>query len=379
MSGPAGLDALAALVRDCTASGVGRRALLLRTDVLPPQLARPHHLRLASAALDPLTLADRARKHELPNGRVAVSWRGESAALLRQSLDALEILLQNWPQDAPGMPELVGLYDLPKDGPALLHQAGVAVEPEGTADPAPPPRLALEASLAPLDTGALCLIEARLANADMARFARRKPVCRLGPRGMQLAWDRRFLSVAEIAETVAPGRSAQADPWLFRRLTRVLDRRMLALLSDPDELRFAGPFSLYLNVGSILSPEFLRFDTALPPALRGRAVLDLSPADVLSDPAAFAFARGFARAKGYRLCLHGVTAALLPMLNLPSLDLDYVRLRWSAELSRLDESALRPGTARWILDRAGPQAAVSWGERVGIGLFAGVEVAVTGS
>ncbi len=376
MSGTQGLDALAVLVRDCTASGVGRRALLLRTDVLPAQLSRPHHLRLACAALDPLTLADRARKHDLPNGRVAVSWRGESASLLRQSLDALETLLQDAPQDAPGMPELVGLYELPKDGSALLHEAGAAVRPESAAEPTEIVPSTPESILAPLDAAALHLIEERLATADMARFARRKPVCRLGPRGMQLAWEKRFFSIDELADTVAPGRSAQADPWLFRRLTRVLDRRMLALLSDPDELRQAGPFSISLNVGSILSPDFLRFDAALPPPLRGRAVLDLLPADVLSDPAAFAFARGFARARGYRLCLRGVAAALLPLLNLPSLNVDYVQLRWSQDLARLDESALRPGTARWVLGEAGTQSAITWGEKAGVGLFAGVDPAV---
>ena len=54
------LGGLDVLVRDCVSSGVPRRALLLRMDLLPRSLSRPHHLRLARAALDPLTGADRA-------------------------------------------------------------------------------------------------------------------------------------------------------------------------------------------------------------------------------------------------------------------------------------------------------------------------------
>ena len=365
----AGLQGLAALVRDTTASGVGRRALLVRTELLPAPLSRPHHLRLARAALDPLTLADRARLHDLPGGRMAVSWRGDSPALLRQSLDALETLLQDSPLDAPGMPELVGLYDLPRDGAALLREAGVAAAAQG------PPARAADPPAAPsaaLDAGTLALVEDLLTGADVARFARRRAVCRLGPRGMQMAWERRFLSVPEIIASVAPGHSAEAGTWLFRRLTRLLDRRMLALLWDKRELREASPFSLHLNTGSILGPEFLKFDAALPAGLRGKVILDLLPADILSDPAGFALARGFAQARGYRIGLRAVSATLLPVLHLAALQVDYVRLRWSPGLAACK---LPHGTARWVLSRADTPEAVGWGESAGIGLFEGAGAA----
>ena len=372
MSEALGLEALESLVRDCAASGVGRRALLLRTDALPPALSRPHHLRLAREALDPLTLADRARLHELPAGRLAISWRGESPSLLRQALDGLEALLQDAPLDAPGIPELVGVYALPTEGEALLREARAGMA-RGRSAPAPDilQPAPVPVALAPLDAGALHEVEQRLALADMARFARRRPVCRLGPNGMQHAWDERYLSVPELIETVSPGRSPQTEPWLFRRLTRVLDRRMLALLGHADELRGAGPFSLALNVRSLLSPEFLRFDAGLPSGLRGRIVLELSPADILADPAAFGFARNFARARQYRVALGTVTAAQLPLLNLPGLEMDFIRLRWSAELAACGRVLPDCLPARWILAGADTQPSLDWGRDAGIGLFQG--------
>ncbi|GAC1339356.1 MAG: hypothetical protein NVSMB18_07420 [Acetobacteraceae bacterium] len=364
-----GLEGLAVLVRESAASGVGRHAVLLRMDILPPGLSRPQHLRLARAALDPLTFADRARKHELPGGRFAVSWRGDCAPLLQKSLNSLEILLQDSPLDAPSVSELVARYALPEDGPALLRDAagaGAAAHLEvPDANTSAPP----DEPLAPLDVAGLSVLERRLAGVDMARFVRRRPVCRHAAGRMQLAWEERLFSVSELIETVAPGWNAEADPWLFRRLTRLFDRRMLALLGHPEELRGAGPFSIGLNVASILSPEFLRFDAALLPALRGSIVLDLSPADVLSDPAAFAFARNFARTRSYRLSLKSATAALLPMLNLPSLEMDFLQLRWSPELAAMDRSALPTGSGRWVLGGFDDPAAITWGESVGIGLF----------
>ncbi len=185
---------------------------------------------------------------------------------------------------------------------------------------------------------------------------------------MRLAWEERFLSVPELIDAVAPGCDAKADIWLFRRLTRALDRRMLSILSDPGELRGAGPFSITLNVASVLSPEFLRFDAAMPSALRSRVVIGLLPADVASDAGAFVFARNFARARSYRICLRAVSAALLPVLDLPALELDFIQLIWSDELgrSRLADAA----GARWVLGRPCDDEATEWGKRAGIGLFA---------
>lgn len=374
-AGSPGLAALQSLVRDCAASGVERRVLLLRADLLPPRLARPHHLRLMRDALDPLLSAERARLHDLPKGRLAVSWRGPAPARLQQSLQAVEHLLGADLRIGPAAARsLVRLFDLPHDGTELLAAAGLE-----DAEAAPPRRRAIPAApvLKPLDAAALATMERQLAAADMTRFARRKPVHRLDGKEVRLAWERRRLSIPELADTLAPGRDIRADAWLFRRLTRVLDSRMLALLSAPFELHRAGPFSLDLNVGSILGPEFLRFDAALPSRLRGHVVLELQPADVLADPGAFAFARGFAHARGYRLLLRGVTAAALPMLCLPPMELDYVQLRWSPDLTRVAPAALQAGGAEWVLSGADDDDALQWGRDQGFSLFGGRALAAT--
>lgn len=374
--GSGGLDALRGLVRDCATAGVARRVLLVRADLLPPRLTRPHHLQFARTALEPLMAAERARTHDLPAGRVAVSWRGDAPALLQQSLGALEHLFGEGFRIGPAaLQSLVRLFDLPQDGAALLAAAGLENGAEPTSRRAAPS--VLPSPLLPLDAATLSAMEGQLAAADMARFARRKPVCRLDGGHVRLAWEKRYFSISELTATLAPGHSVQADVWLFRRLTRVLDRRMLSLLSTPRELRNAGPFSLNLNIGSVLSPEFLRFDAAVPSALHGRVVLDLLPADVLADPAAFSFARGFARARGYRLQLRGVTAALLPLLRLHRMELDFVQLRWSSSLIGIDPALLQAGTARWVMSQADEPAALQWGQEQGIGLFQGRAVVMT--
>ena len=364
-----GFDSLTALVRDSAASGVERRVLVVRTDVLPPSLSRPIHLRRAREAIEPLLLADRGRCHELP-GRLVVSWRGNAPKLLQDAVDALDALLQEDPFDAPGINQLLAFFDLPAEGLAVLREAArPASAPAKFIQPPPEPIFELPVTLRPLEMSALEQIEHSLALADLSRFARRRPVCHLSSHGMQLAWEERSLSVSELIGDVAPGFDAQSDPWLFRRLTRILDRRMLSLLSDSPELRDAAPFSLTLNVASVLSSEFLRFDSVLPSALRNRVVISFLPADLAADANAFAFARNFARARSYRICLRAVTASLLPALDLAALELDFVQLVWSPALTCHRELPATGG-ARWIMGRPCTAEAISRGMTAGIGLYA---------
>ncbi len=311
-------------------SGASRRALLLRTDRLPPTLARPHHLRLAREALKSLAGADRAQVFELSRGRVAIVWRGRGMKELSSAMDALGHLLADQPDgQAPSLHELVALYDLPDQAVWLLDE--LAEEPSSRA---PGPSLKL-------DVKQLAGLEVALAQADLAPFARWRAVMRLsadGPAAAPLAriktepaWEERYFAAHEIAAHLCPDCNIKADPWLFRRLTRVLDRRMLALLGVPRTLAGLSTFALPMNVETILSAEFLRFDDALPVPLRGAAMLMLRPADILADPGAFLFARNFARARGYRLALAGATLKLLKLLDARAAGFDAILMKLASQ------------------------------------------------
>ncbi len=355
-----GLDSLVSLVRDTHSASVERQALLIRLDRLPPPLRRPRHQRLARAALDPLLDADRGRLHELPAGRVAVSWRGDAAVSLNRVMAALGHLLLDGPAGTPSLGTLTKVFQLPQDGPALLEAAreGTTLGRPTYSPPSPP-----AAKAAPLDATTLEHVEAALANADVERFARRRPVCAVETSGLSLAWEERLLDLGEIAAELAPGRSLTADPWLFRRLTRTLDRRMLALLATPGILDRARPFSLRLGADSLVSREFVRFDAGLPRQLRGQVIVSVAPIDVVSDLAGFAFARDFVRARGYQVLLRGVEAMLLQLLALPRLELDLVQVAWAAAVS---EFLPERGGTRLVLGNVDEEAALGWARAQGI-------------
>jgi hypothetical protein len=358
--------ALEALVREAVATGTPRQALLLRLSRLPRTM--PHHLRLAVEALEPLTAADRARLFLLPNGDAAVVWRGPAPTLLAEARTRLATLFAGIEggdaATAHRMGALAQHLGLPEQADLLLAAATASVQP-----PHPP---ATAAPRTPLDPATLATLEEALGSADLSRFARRRPVCAMVPgEGLKLAWETRVLSLTELAETLVPGFDLEAAPWLFRRLTRILDLRMMALLAAPQELDRARPFALRLNIASILSPAFLRFDSALPSRLRGKVVIALRPEDVLADPPAFLFARGFAHARGFRLLLGGLTQLLAPAFPAEPGGFDHLELAWDPVLDSTTLARLGLPAERVVLCGVDSAAAMDWARGQGITLVTG--------
>jgi hypothetical protein len=308
LTSPFGADALRDVLRQTELSGAVRRAALLHMDRLPPALSKPHHIRLARDALRSLTAADRAQLFELSRGRLAVVWRSRGDGELTAARDALAHLLADQPGgEAPGLDSLLTLYDLPAQAPWLMDELAESTEPG-------PPRPKLGQRL---DIPLLARLEAGLVRADLSRFVRRREVLRvpassgrpfassLDPSASEqnFAWESLSFAVHELAAAVSPNLDIRSDQWLFWRLTR-----------------------------SILSEDFLRLDAALPPALRGRVVLYLQPADILGDPAAFTFAASFARLRRYRLALGGGGAALLKLFDFAACGLHYLHLKLTPEM-----------------------------------------------
>lgn len=356
---------LAALAHESGATGVQRRCLVLGLSHLPAELRRPHHIRLASDALDTLLLADRAQRFLLPNHDIAVVWRGMADSLLAASQEAVLAMFAGAEGVLPKAEAFWRVLELPEEAETLhdLAIASLAGVVAAAAELAPG---------VPFDPAALAALEAALAQADIARFVRRRRVCAVQEDGaFHLAWEAREIALHELCAELAPGRDALAEPWLYRRLARTLDRRLLALLAGGGELHAAPPFGLDLAVGSLLSADFLRFDAALPQTLRGRVMLGLEPADIFADLAAFLFARDFAHGRGYLLRLRLPTSELLATVPPIGLGLDLAEIVWSKAAMMLPTDLLDHAASRLVLTGADDRAAIAWGRANGVRLFEG--------
>jgi hypothetical protein len=360
--------ALAALVRDCVASGIERHGLLLRLSLLPERLRAPRHAQQWEEALAPLLRPSRARRFDLPGGDVAVVCPppGAHVETVRAALKRLvpELPLEDW---APHL-------RLPAEAAVLLAAVetalGLAAAPE-----APPPPSAPPPTPAALDSALRAL-----AGADVAIAQRRRGLWRLAP-GQEEA-RREAVEIRahlpDLAERLLPGAALEAWPAAFTAFRRAAERRLLADLARPEEARRLGPACLPLALGSVTEAEALRLDAALGPVGREALSLCVPLADALADPAGFARARRLAAARGWRLGLDGLEPGHFPALGLAARAPGLLRLRFRPGFLAADAAeraafaaALPEDRARLVLLGADTPAAIAWAWQHGITLFAG--------
>jgi len=207
---------------------------------------------------------------------------------------------------------------------------------------------------------------------------RRQFICGLiGQAAPQPLFSELFISIADLRETLMPGVNVTESPWLFQHLTESLDRRMLAMLSKSNDNSITGEISINLNVSTLLSPEFMQFDDAVPASMRGSVVVELQKLDIFSDLNAFLFASEFAKDRGYRICIDGLTYETVAFVNREKLGADMVKLIWDQELvdtigkAKASEIVSDMGNSRIILCRCDTDGAIEFGQSIGISMFQG--------
>lgn len=223
-------------------------------------------------------------------------------------------------------------------------------------------------------------LEAGLAQADVLSLLRRHAVCAVVEETRpEPAFVACTVSIADLTRTMLPESNLCADPHLFRYLTAALDRRMLALMATPDGIGGDDVIGITLNVATLLSEAFFAFDERLVAARRGRIVVEIKLDDFLSDLEGFRVARALCRAKGYRLCLDGLSAPALDLIDPALPDFEFVKLPCPA--GGLEDPATsgpwlsslvaRAGVGRFILSHVESAAALAFGRDCGVRLFQG--------
>lgn len=186
-----------------------------------------------------------------------------------------------------------------------------------------------------------------------------------------------FLSIGELQRVVAPEIDLFAKPALFHFISRILDRCMLRSLADsgPQSLK---PISLNLNIGTLFTPEFRRFDQVWQGS--ARPVIEIQVVDALTDTEGFAIARDDLKARGYPVLLDGLTPLHLAAIDVGGLQTDLIKVAWSRpqiETLRLRDPDLlrrcidKVGRDRIVLGRVETEEAIATAVGFGVTRFQG--------
>ena len=224
-------------------------------------------------------------------------------------------------------------------------------------------------------------IERAIEHADLANILRRQEVCAVIP-GMrpEPMFHELYFSMYYLAQTLLPGHNVTSDDFLFRHLTRVLDRRMLALMMQRELFQMLKTAALSLNVRTVLSAEFMEFDKATNIKDRGSLAIELPALDIMNEPNEYLFARDFLKERGYKIVLDGVKHLNLPLINRDWLGFDFVKVTWTPSL--FDDAATQRGEAlkaavskigreRVVLCRVDSEDGLKAGKSLGVALYQG--------
>jgi hypothetical protein len=297
-------------------------------------------------------------------------------------------------------------YDLNEAYPEFLRLVeSLAASAEGNVAAAGTPAETQSAAGSGPDVGDKALDPARLgslvtalAPADISALLRHQPVYSLAEGAIVPVFEELYVSIPDLERIMTPGVRLSADRWLFQYLTRALDKRVLDLLtrsarragtSDCGPLSLwsrlvaGGHYSINLNVSTVLSPEFQAFDAGIGDSARGTVTLEFQKIDVFADLGSYLYVRDFARERGYRICLDGLSHLSLPFIDCAALGLDLLKIYWVSDMAdhplfgtrggprELIEQA---GRDRVVLCRCDSQQAIDYGRSLGIFLFQGKQL-----
>jgi hypothetical protein len=366
----------------------GRMACELHLDLLRPYHQQAHHLRIVRKTLEPLVRKYDAGIYEMHNRSVIVATKGATIADIEKYVTQVRSLfaedpLFSAPQD--GADGFCTWYDIEQDYNVLLSRVRQLKETRKSAPDAP--SLAQEA-LNRLGLGGAAIrpthleqIERAIEHADLANILRRQDVCAVIP-GMrpEPMFHELYFSMHYLAQTLLPGHNVTSDDFLFRHLTRVLDRRMLSLMMQRELFPMLKTAALNLNVRTVLSAEFMEFDKATNIKDRGSLAIELPALDIMNEPNEYLFARDFLKERGYKIVLDGVKYLNLPLIDRDWLGFDFVKVTWTPSLyddaagqrgDALKSAIAKVGRERVVLCRVDSEDGLKAGEALGITLYQG--------
>lgn len=231
----------------------------------------------------------------------------------------------------------------------------------------------------PLTPDILARVQKILSVADFSSFIRRQAICAvIGKSAPLRVFEEVYVSIPDLREMLLPDVDLIANPWLFLSLSETLDKRVLETIGRHDDGSLIGNFSVNINVSTILSDEFLAFDESISASMRPSIILELQLVDIFSDIKSFVLAKTFAQARGYKICIDGISVDKLKYLNRANLNCDLMKIIWHpAFMDVINEDkhfmdyVNKAERAKMILCRIDDPSAIEVGNALGINLYQG--------
>jgi EAL domain-containing protein (putative c-di-GMP-specific phosphodiesterase class I) len=189
-----------------------------------------------------------------------------------------------------------------------------------------------------IDLAMLSRIREEIQKIDISPMLFNQPVYAIGDeKKPSIVFHETYISVQVLEETLCPGLSLTARRWLFTDLTEELDTVVLRTLSTNEERTARRRISINVNLSSLASAKFVRFDSELPVDARHNIILEINKTDVFENMRLYREIVPFLRDRGFRILLDGLSFLNVAAIDFDGIECDFAKVFWSTELSSLHQ------------------------------------------
>lgn len=371
----------------------GKLAVHIHLSKLQKQRRQPHYIRIAIDTFSAQVAVLDGKFFKLSNDDLFYLCDAKNLVTLEAAINRLKLLFNEDPLvQMIGESERLSFstwYRLDRDYDLLagrVQEIYRNAERSRTLQIQEHEQLLAKSELQPLVPAILSKVEQAMSQASLASQVRRQTVCTVFATSkgvtpkLEPIFEEYFVSIADLRDAMTPNIDLSANRWLFQYLTQILDKRMMAHIAREPAVKKGEAFSLNMNVQTILSPDFQKFDEVLTSATRSRLVIELQLVDIFADLGGYIFARDYLQEKGYRVCIDGLNHLTLRYVDRARLGADLIKLQWTPDgLNMLSQEMMyqfkelisQTGQARVIMCRCEDQVGLDCGMEAGIIMYQG--------
>lgn len=267
------------------------------------------------------------------------------------------------------------LFDLTTDYPLLLGwaeaAAGFAKATKDDGQDAPKPMI---------DVSVLARIKEDIHKIDITPMLFNQPVYFIDEQDKAVVmFHEMYMSIRVLEEKFCPGQSLTARKGLFTDLTEELDIVVLRILADPVERGGRRRMSINVNIATLASSTFVKFDAELPPEARQGVVLEVNKTDVFENMRLYRELVPFLHDRGYRVLLDGLSFYNVAAIDFGGVDCDFAKIFWSGEAASMSDDILHRiltkvserETPRFLMGRCDTAESIRFAKSAGIHLVQG--------
>ncbi len=238
----------------------------------------------------------------------------------------------------------------------------------------------IKPSIGPME---LDKLERNILNMDMYNLIDQQNICvvmdNMAP---QVVFTKKYISLAEVNNSILPGYNIAGDKWLFQRLTKTFDQKLMQALIDYKSFP-QNVLSINMNVSTISTKAFDNFISKQKSLSEHPLVLEIPLFDIMSDLTEYYRAQEKIDNLGCKICICKMDVQSLYVLDRELINVDFLKIRWNKNYlnsisnenkERIASAIKAQGKMRVVLSDCDTEQAIKFGKSLGIVMYQGFEI-----